>query len=320
MKKGIKRGILIIVGILVLTGGLLGYKVYSKYSKIKTNEITLSDEELKVSNDIDNSSKEEILNFIILAVDKYENATDAIMVATIDKKHDELKLTSISRDLYVDTGEGNTPKLNYAYHYGGAVNTIKIVNENLGLDIRDYILLNFESVVEIIDTIGGIDLDLTYEEIHGSYALNERAKNLSKLINKEMPKPLDKEGVNHLNGIQAAGYARVRVIDDDFKRTNRQRKIINEIMKKTKKMNISELDKFTDVVFKNIETSFNFNKLINLSKEGLELYNKPIKDTNIPIKDTFEGHYWDNGAFYFTWDKGRNKEYIKKFIYEDRGK
>lgn len=320
MKKGLNMALFIVIGIIVIIGGTLGYKVYSKYSKIKTNEVTLSDEELKVSNDIKVNNNNEIFNFLILAVDKYENATDVIMVATIDKKHDELKLTSVSRDLYVDNGAGNTPKLNYSYHYGGAVNTIKIINENLGLDIRDYVLLDFESVVEIIDAIGGIDLNLTYEEIHGPYALNERAKNLAKLINKNEPKQLEKEGMNHLNGIQAAGYARVRAIDDDFKRTDRQRKIINEVIKKTKAMSLSELDKFTDVVLKNVETSLNFNEIMNISKAVLELYNNPIKETNIPIKDSYESNYWDNGAFYFTWDKERNKDYLRKFIYEDRGK
>ncbi|MEW8956920.1 LCP family protein [Clostridium sp.] len=312
MKKGLKTGLFIIVGIIVIIGGTLGYKVYSKYNKIKTNEVTLSDEEIGINEE--NKSEKHIFNFLFLGVDKEENATDTIMIATIDRDKGELKISSILRDLYIDMGEGNTPKINYAHQYGGPVNTVKVINETFNLDIRDYVMVNFEGLVNIVDAIGGIEIELKEGELS---RINGPASVIAKKMNKKTPKTINSPGKYNLSGSQALSYARIRKIDSDFERTDRQRTVINEIMKKVKNMSLSELDKFTDIALENVETSFNFSEIMNVGQEALKLYNKKPKETKIPIEGTYEGHYWDNGAFYFTWDKEKNVEHLKKFIYEE---
>ena len=161
------------------------------------NRTTLDESKLSVTAGLSQNGK--ITNIALFGLDSrnhdYEGRSDAIMVASVNGKTGKIKLVSIARDTYVNVpGYGET-KINHAYAYGGAELAIQTINENFNLDITDYAAVNFDSLADVIDAMGGIDLEVTEEE---RYQIN------AYLLEGE---PLRESGMVHLNGPQAVSYA-----------------------------------------------------------------------------------------------------------------
>ena len=154
------------------------------------NRTTLDESKLSVTAGLSQNGK--ITNIALFGLDSrnhdYEGRSDAIMVASVNGKTGKIKLVSIARDTYVNVpGYGET-KINHAYAYGGAELAIQTINENFNLDITDYAAVNFDSLADVIDAMGGIDLEVTEEE---RYQIN------AYLLEGE---PLRESGMVHLNG------------------------------------------------------------------------------------------------------------------------
>lgn len=290
---------------------LLG--IYSKLSKIKTTPITANEQQLNVNQDVKNDS---INNYLILTttIDPDENSCDLLMIGSINNTEKKLKIASILRDLDVDNGPGNLNSLKVSPRYGGMINTIKVVNKTFNMDITNYVILNFNFVVKVVDAIGGVDLNLSEQEINGPYATNERASNLAEIMNVSPPPLLTTPGLNHLNGIQAAGYARVRVIDSDFQRTNRERILMKAVIDKVQKMPLTEINKISNIVLENIETSIPKTELLSMCQDIILYYKNGFDETSIPVDGTWK-HSGTSEFYYIDWDKDSNIKALHDFIF-----
>lgn len=299
-----KKSKIIIISILVIifaVFGVGGYAVYSKLSKIKTTKIEMTDEEIGIQNQEDETVKEkkDVTSILLLGLDKEEHATDVNMILTLDDDNKEMRLLSILRDSYIYYGDDKVNKLNYAINYGGVTNTIKTVNENYGTEIRDYILIDFDGVMNLVDAMGGVTVNLTSEEIP-QISPN---KNL-------------KPGSNLLNGKQALSYSRIRKIGTDFQRTQRQRNVIDAMYSKVKSLSLGEMNKLLDVALNNVETSLSYGEILSLGQRIISYGGKDIKQGRIPLDGTW--HDGNESTYYLMWDKEPNLRYVKEFIYEEQ--
>ena len=297
-RKKSKIIIISIVAILALIFLAGGYAVYSKLSKIKTTKIELPDEEIGIQKQENEEvkNKKDVTSILLLGLDREEHATDVNMVLTLDDDNKEIRLLSILRDSYIYYGEDKTNKLNYAVNYGGVTNSIKTVNENYGTEIRDYILIDFDGVMNLVDAMGGVNVNLTSEEI----PYISPNKNL-------------KSGNNVLSGKQALSYSRIRRIGTDFQRTQRQRNVINAMYSKVKSLSLGEMNKLLDVALNNVETSLSYGEILSLGQKIISYGGKEIKQGRVPIDGTWHDDYKE--LYYLMWDKEPNLKYIRDFIY-----
>ncbi len=174
----------------------------------------------------------DVENILVFGVDSrgtddYQCRTDAMMVVSINKSDDTIKLTSLMRDtgVYIgdtdETSSSSLDKLTHAYYYGGVGLMINTINRNFGLDIQRFVMLDFNSAAAIIDLVGGVDIDVSADEI--KYAnINITEQNA---VSGSTASLITVSGTQTLSGVQAIGWSRIRYLDSDFVRTSRQRTV-----------------------------------------------------------------------------------------------
>ena len=182
--------------------------------------------------------------------------TDTIMIASLNNKTGEVKLCSIFRDTYMNIGNDTYNKANSAYSYGGPEQAIQMLNLNLDMDIDQYVTVGFKALVDTIDDLGGVEVDITEEEIH---FLNDYQIGTAEAIGiKESDiVKVSKAGLQTLNGLQATSYCRIRYTKgDDFKRAERQRTVLTQVAEKAMSSDLQTLDAIIDDIFPLCSTSF----------------------------------------------------------------
>ena len=222
----------------ILTLGLIfGYTVFFKrYSRIQ--RYTYAAEDVQ-NNDIsvENIKKMEgYWNIAVFGVDSRNssvtkgNNSDVIMIVSLNRATGDIKIASVYRDTYLDTGNGRLAKINNAYAVGGPEQAVRALNKNLDLNITDYITFNWGSVATAINLLGGVDIEVTkaeMREINGYITETVRGTDIGSTH-------LKGPGMQHLDGIQAVAYARLRHMDTDFERTARQRRVLQQMFDKAK--------------------------------------------------------------------------------------
>lgn len=196
----------------------------------------------------------------------YENGnSDVIMILSINNKTKQLAMVSVYRDTYLDISakgeEFSFRKANASYMKGGAEQAITMLNNNLDLDIDEYISFDFQAVADAIDVLGGIEVEITDAElVHLNNYIISTNESLG-MNSKQISGP----GVHTLDGVQAVSYTRIRyTTGGDFKRAERQRIIIAAALDKAKTCDLKTLNKLVDVVFPEIETSMSAATMLQL--------------------------------------------------------
>lgn len=193
------------------------------------------------------------------------NRSDSIMIASINNDTKEVKIVSVYRDtlLSVDYKGGITTKATHAYAYGGPEMAIKMLNQNLDLDITDFVTVNFLALTKAIDDLGGVTIGVEENEL--------------KVLNRSIAEQVNVTGIQsdgvfttgniRLNGTQATAYARIRSTDrGDITRTERQREVLSQMIVEAKKTNLSTINNIIDDVFPNVYTSIDQKEMYNLAK------------------------------------------------------
>lgn len=201
--------------------------------------------------------------------------TDTIIIASINNDTKVVKLVSIYRDTYLNIGEDRYGKANAAYANGGYKWAINMLNQNLDLDITDFVTVNMNALVEVVDALGGFDFDLTDEEV---VHMNNYCVGTSEITGKSYER-IEPEvaGTYHLNGVQAVSYSRIRyTAGNDYKRTERQRELIAKIVAKAKKADMKTLVDIMDNVFPKISTSLSKSDIVSL---GMNMLSYQLGDT-----------------------------------------
>ena len=270
--------ILEIVVLLLFIGGLFVYgQISAKLDKIDIQETDLADQDI-VTNDqapqmtgyttyalfgLDHRSRNEKLNT--------ENS-DTIIIASINNDTKAVKLVSVYRDTLLNVKDDTYSKANAAYALGGPAQAVNMLNTNLDLNITDYVSIDFDALVTVVDCLGGLDIPLSYAEIvHMNNYCVETAEETGKSytpVELPEPKPEDQEaifGTYHLNGVQATSYCRIRYTASlDMGRTERQRRVIQMIVDKAKKAGLSTIFDIMDQVFPMVKTSVSKTEILKL--------------------------------------------------------
>lgn len=276
-----RRKVLFILEIIVLLlfiGGLYVYgQISAKLDKIDIQETDLQEQDI-VTNDqapqmtgyttyalfgLDHRSRNEKLNT--------ENS-DTIIVASINNDTKAVKLVSVYRDTLLNVKDDTYSKANAAYALGGPAQAVNMLNTNLDLNITDYVSIDFDALVTVVDCLGGLDIPLSYAEIvHMNNYCVETAEETGKSytpVELPEPKPEDQEaivGTYHLNGVQATSYCRIRYTASlDMGRTERQRRVIQMIVDKAKKAGLSTIFDIMDQVFPMVKTSVSKTEILKL--------------------------------------------------------
>lgn len=269
-KKQKKKILIIVVELLVLM--VLAVVLYgvSKLNRIKRPENEIMDK-VEVNDDIEQEVLEVTDNFRTIAVFGLDNRSngnlssgnsDVIIIVTINNETQEVKMCSVYRDTYLDIGEGKFRKCNSAFAKGGPQAAISMLNKNLDLNITDYVTVDFNAVVECINLVGGIELTITDEEAH--YMIGY-VKELNEMTGNSSDVP-EAGGTYILDGVQATAYARIRyTAGNDYKRTERQRTVIEKLVEKAQQSDLKTVNSVIDAMFDDIETSFSNGDLISLA-------------------------------------------------------
>lgn len=288
------------IGILVAEVIILSVLCVFAYATVKMDKLDfnfLDEDKLEVYKDTGPYT-----NIALFGLDAREGESiesgvrsDSMMIASINNETNEVKVVSIFRDTLLKQQDGTFDKANAAYSYGGPQEAIALLNRNLDLDIKNYMSVDFKALSDVIDALGGIELELTAEEV---VHMNNYCVETSEVTGKDYER-IEPEvaGTYHLNGVQATSYARIRATaGGDYKRAERQRLVIEKIVEKAQKANLKTLDKIIDVVFPQVSTSFSSKDLIGIAANALsyqlgETQGFPYSIADTDVVDGYEGSY-----------------------------
>ena len=240
----------------------------------------------KIEYDVDNVSNILLLgvdNDYLPSMDQLGNA-DGILLVSINENNKEVVMTSFLRDTRVRQPGWYNRKLTQIYHNGGTKLLIEAMETDFRIPIDNYILVNYIDLVEIVDALGGVDLELS--EIEIKYMAG-KISNINTLVGEDKGAnaiSTDQAGMLHLNGVQTSAYLRIRpsATDDDKGRTERARKVVIELLKKIQKMSIEEMIMFADTFFSNIETDMRDSDLMTIIGNSDEIFGYEMISDRVP--------------------------------------
>lgn len=259
-----------------------------------------------------------IINIALIGGDrrnkKEASHADSIIILSIDTVHKKIKISSIMRDTYVKVqGHGRT-KLSHSYAYGGPKLTIRTLNENFNLDIRDYVFIDFYGFEKLIDSLGGVEVDVKKYEIS---EINKYIKEVA-AIRKTKAKLLKKPGPQTLNGQQALSYTRIRKVGNgDFARTNRQRQVLDVVLKKISEKGALQFPVIAAAVLPYVETSLSKTDIIKTGLYVLTSGMNTIEEKRFPADGYWKGKTIDK-IWYLVADIEATKKQMREFIYENK--
>lgn len=264
-----RKLILFIVEVLVILILLAALFVIIKLNKLN-NTGDLDEDKLNINID---AKTQELLdgytNIALFGIDnrstgKYESGnSDCIMIASINNDTKEVRLISVYRDSFLAVDDDDDlRKLNAAYAKGGPTGAVAALNKNLDLDIKEYVAVDFNAVMEVVDALGGIELDISSKEAETMKIYINEMNEVMGTNGTAVSGP----GLQTVNGIQALAYCRDRYSGgDDYGRTERQRTVISKIVEKAKAASLPTLNKVIDKLFPDISTSLSRSEILGLA-------------------------------------------------------
>ena len=258
-----------ILEVFVLAGIFAYAYVLKQYNKIQRPEFEVSKVENTVLSSEDIQKMKGYWNIAAFGVDSRDssigrgNNSDVIIIVSINRENGEIRMVSVFRDSYLSLSNGSYSKINAAYAIGGPEQAVRALNQNLDLNITDYVTFNWKAVATGINILGGVDIELTDAEFKyiNSY-ITETVKGTG--IGSVQ---LEHAGANHLDGVQAVAYARLRYMDDDYTRTARQRKIIELCYQKARKADVQTLSDLAGNMLSMVATSLTWEDGMSLAAQ-----------------------------------------------------
>lgn len=306
-----KRIFVLTAEVIILTFLLGTAYVMAKYDKIQRVEI--DSENVTVN---EGAVKEGYTTVALFGGDSREGQlgagthADTIIIASIDNKTKGIRLVSIYRDTFLKQKDDKYNKANSAYFRGGPEEAISMLNENLDLDIEDYVTVDFKALVDTIDLMGGIEIDIQEEEVQ---YMNEFLQETADVAGTEA-NFIEHAGEQKLDGAQAVTYARIRsTAGGDYKRTERQRLVIEKIFEKAVKTKISTINKIIDKVFEQVSTSFSLKEALGLAA-GVADYQLG-ETAGFPFEKQDDVRYKNCGSVVVAQGLAENVQELHTFLY-----
>ncbi len=357
--RAVLRGIAVFFCLVfILCGSGLVYVSTNLLANLTTTSIAKDNDSLGIDTEnivMDSSIK----NIALFGVDSrngdFTGLSDVIMILSVDGVHGKLKLTSILRDSELsingETLNGDyvnyTAKINNAYRLGGPELAIRTLNRNFGLDIREYVTVNFANMAAIVDAFGGVDMELTAEEVG---AINDNLWALSQEVEDQKERDMAngtyeeqtyseikstdyfpdvngeiniaygeyEGGTYHLNGNQAVAYGRIRYVDSDWGRVERQQKVFSALVGKVTELSWSDYPSLIQQMMPYCETNLDLTDVMGLAP--ILLTDFTISSISVPNADyetDLFSDYDSSGAYRMIYDATGAAQRISAFIYEE---
>ena len=341
-KKGKKRRrrihpaitILAVILVILLGGSYLTFSYF--YSRLNISHVeelihslggekeeTIEGEELPSAEGWDYDIAD-VTNILLIGVDN-DNLSglddrgnaDGLMILSINKNTKQVVLSSLMRDILASVpGEGYKTKLTLAYHYAGTQALIDTIETNFGVPIDNYIMVNYLSVIDIVDAVGGLELELTQDEL---YWMQPKIQNLNTLLGQDENANLidpSQEGTLLLNGIQTAAFMRIRYAGDgDFDRTERARTVLMALADKARDLKMTEMLSLADRMLPQITTDLSQTRILSLLMSLPKYLGYDMVSNRIPAGDSWYYDNNSNGSFVVI-DYSVNREFLYRSIYE----
>lgn len=324
-KRRIFISILVVLAVIIVVAASGYLTVSSRLSKLKTTKISQNPSNLGISTEKFNSNntsnvEDNYINILLIGVDKLNETNDtgradSNIILTLDKVHRKIKLTSLMRDMLMsNVGNKAQDKLTHAYAYGGPELSLKVVNDNLQMNMMDFVKVDFVGFYKIVDAIGGVDVNVADREI---MSINKYIKEVA-VVEKKTPTYLTKGGMQKLNGMQALAYCRIRSVGNgDFERTQRQRAVLTEIFNKMSSVNLSQASNILDTVLPYVETSLSKKDILSYTSYALINNIKTVEQLRLPEDKTgYSTNRIIHGVFYLDWNREANIADLHQFIFE----
>ena len=331
LKKIRKRKIVFSFGIIIsIIIGLIGGSLIYAYKMLDSLNYTPIDR--NESEYVSGSAQDPmVLNVALFGVDRHEEAdvhsrSDSILILSLDSRRKKIKLTSLMRDMWLNIPGYKNNRINTAIALGGEELAIKTIEHNFGIKIDRFCTVDFEGFKDIIDIIGGLDIEITAKEAHH---INNLLVELDAALVKggltPFKSPLLKEvdGIQHLNGAQSLQYARSRKVPtaeglhDDYARTFRQRHVISLVLQKFKSSSLPQIISIIEKAGPYINTNFKKNEIITLSKNALKYIKYDFEEFRLPEECNFTGQNINGAYVLVISDLNKARYDLAKFIYED---
>lgn len=257
----------ILLAVVIGGGAAAAAYVTSKVDKMQVKQ--LEADKLEINKEVEHRTG--YLNVALFGVDSREASldkgtrSDTIMIASLNQETGEIKISSIYRDTLLQQSDGTYNKANAAYSFEGVEGAVALLNKNLDMNIEHYVTVNFNALSDVIDALGGLDIEMTHEEAELTNGYYEET---AKVTGRKYEVVHGNEGLIHVNGGQATSFCRIRYTKgDDYKRTERQRLVIEKVVEKIQAANLSTLNKIIDDVFEEIGTNFTLTEILSYAKD-----------------------------------------------------
>ena len=308
----VRNTVLVLLCISIAAVSCVGFYGYNTVNRLLSSFNT--DEPLKDNEYIDDSElyrDSEQTNILLIGVDARESdvssRSDTMMLLTIDNKNGQIKLTSFLRDSYVKIAGRKKEKLNAAYFRGGIQGLVDTLELNFKVEIPYYMLVDFEIFTTVVDMLGGIEVEVTEKEsAYSKKTPTDRGGYL----------PLEAGENIHLNGTEALWYSRMRYLDSDFMRTQRQRKVITAIVEKAKLQKPRELLELAETIIPLIKTNITADEMKKLGIDAVldKAYNYSIVQQQIPADETWSNKTISGVGACLVMDLDENAEILANFL------
>ena len=306
-----KKVLTVLAVLLVLFGAVWYLAIGSIYGKMRYSRVeTLAGEPLKENG---------VVNILLIGSDSRtegdDGRSDAMILLSVSSKTRTIHMTSLLRDMYVDIPGRDGNRLNAAYSFGGPELLLETVKQNLGIEVNRYAVVNFQAFANLVDAVNGVDLELTNEEVKWVNAYLNEYNEL-----RGMPMETDYldtslSGMIHLNGAQSLAYSRrLRLMDTDMQRTERQRKVLSAVMKKLPAALVTNPNGLINGLFPNLTTNLTQTECLRLSLMGGKLLTYDIVQESIPLEGTYSS-VTIRGMDVLQVDFDRNRAYLQEQLY-----
>ena len=312
--KHFKKVAFILIG-LIVTICLSGFG----YVYFKLNKMYVKDEAVKNTEE-QGTMVEGITNILLVGTDgeyiEKWNRSDSMMVVTIDSKNKDIRISSIARDTYVDIPGYSTEKLTHAYAYEGIDLLREVFKVNFNLDIDKYIAVNFVSFMDIMDELGGVEVNVEEKDIKEINKYIDACYGYYKNKDEKDKEYITKSGVQRLNGYQALAFSRIRYTDSAFARDNRHREVAESVYKEFAQKGVETYKKCAEIILNNTKTNISPIEMMNLAYTVLKINDKDIDQFQFPLEEYRNGHIINKQkGWVLEWDKEPNLEAWHKFIF-----
>lgn len=292
-KKIVIGLVIFIVAVPMVAFGYFYFKLNSIYDSSAAKYVK---EKVEKADD-----KDGITNILLAGVDGNNldkgNRSDSMMVLTIDEKNNDIRITSLARDTYVQIPGYGEEKLTHAYAYGGPALLLQTIDKNFGLKIDKYAVVSFSSFEKIIDALGGVEIDVLPKEV--SYIPG-----------------VDSDGKQTLNGAEALAYSRIRYADDAYQRDNRQRTVMQAAYNKLSS-NPGDLMEIGNTILGYTKTNIPPMEIFKLANKVIKMNFTEFPQLEFPLEGHRDGKIVSKEkGWVILWDKEYNNEQLKKFIFD----